>query len=175
MLERPALLLRPWMVAPRQPSDRDRHRSAGAWTRSILDAATGESLGLARWQSGDRWIWLPWLAQPQLAVYEGEDESLVFTLHRPRLLSPEWQVQDADEHRVGTVRGTVLRDQLDRLFAVIAPSADRSVHRFLAADGAELGSLNRSPEGLRVAFAEELADNPFAKMVLLAAALRAET
>jgi hypothetical protein len=157
MLENPTLLLLPW--APRPDCK-----------RGIADAASGRVLGFARLRSS-RWpSWLGWLKRSALDVFETEDESLVFTLWCPWLVLRGWEVADADEHPVGALRGRHLLDRYDRLLAS-AEQVGQNAYRFRSPEGYELGRLEPNGADHRLAFGEQLAGDPFARMMLLAAAL----
>jgi hypothetical protein len=105
-----------------------------------------------------------------LEVFETEDESLLCTLACPWLVVRGWEVSDADEHLVGTVRGCLILDRIHHLLASV-DRTEGSGHRFLSPDGYELGWLNPGAGDDQLDFAEHLAGDPFAKMMLLAAAL----
>src|SRR5438270_10365669 len=101
MLELQSLLLQPWTTASGR-------RPRGAAARAVVDPATGQPLGLARAPDGTG----PWwrrLTQPTLAVYETEDESLLFTVHRAWPLARRWEVRDADGRWLGAFRRSDLR------------------------------------------------------------------
>lgn len=189
MLELQALLLRPWTSSPEQ-------RPGCVRTRSIHDPATGASLGLACWQRRAGPAWLRRLRRPMLAVFETEDESLLFHVRRPWALASRWQVRDADERVVGTVRpyhlvwprmpdsppqteracsghnaGVVVEDRWGRFLLLASQRSTGPPGQFLARDGSELGSLCGSAEGSLLTFAPEVEGEPFTKMLILAAVL----
>src|SRR5437764_462832 len=78
-------------------------RADGNRTRVSQDAL-GTPLGFVSWQGAAGPAWWRGLRGAVLAVYETEDESLVFQVHRSWVPTPRWQVRDADAHPVGTVR-----------------------------------------------------------------------
>lgn len=174
MLEHPALLLRPW-----QPS-------ADAPFRLILDPATGEVLGRARWRPPAPSTWLRWLRRATLEVVETEDESLVFTVCRCWGWPARWQAADALGRPVGQfrqgVRGAFIlsglspgaavmvgRDRLGRWLVMARPAGP--VYLSEEAGWKRMGALACSEAGLRVEFDDEGTDNPYTRMVVLAAAL----
>jgi hypothetical protein len=161
MLEYPTLLLLPWARGPGQLPGR---------RRTILDPATGKPLGFARPRATSLPPWLRWLLRSALEIVESEDESLLCTLSCPWFVLRGWEVSDADEHPVGALRGHLILDRYDRQLASVA-RAEGGGHRFLSPDGYELGFLGPAAADMRLTFAEHLAGDPFARMMLLAAAL----
>ncbi len=157
MLETPTLFLLPWTGGP-EPR------------RAIRDAAAGTSLGLARWRVIRAPWWSAWLVRPVLEIRETEDESLLCTVAAPRLLVRAWTVQDADGQLVGTLRGNLVLDRFGRAVALVDRTADVG-HRFVGVQNHELAVLGPAEEGSRLAFAAPVTGDPFAKMLLLAAAL----
>jgi hypothetical protein len=164
MLEFPALLLRPG------PAPADGHARGPTRTWTILDPATGEFLGTARWQSDPARAWWRWAARPQLTVCETIDESLVFTAHRRgTIFCPYWEVRDSEGHRVGRFTGPAIWDRSgQRLSLRFAATPDRQGTRFLDPAGREVARIYPDADGTRLTFADELKDSPFAKMLLLA-------
>jgi hypothetical protein len=156
MLEQPVLLLRPRKTSRRQ---------------AIVAADTGEPLGFARWPAGAENLWWPLSGRPVLAVHEHEDEPLLFSVYRCWSLLPRREVCDADGHHVGILAGPQVRDRFGRRLAVLHREANRRTASFLSPDGRSLGRVTAGADGVRVAFGPEVAGDPFAKMLLLAAAL----
>jgi hypothetical protein len=157
MLEEQALLLRPW------------EESAGARRRVVAEPATGRPLGFARQQPAAPW--LRWLTTSVLEVREAGDEPLLSTVHRFWNLGHLWEVRDADGRRVATVRRGRIEDRLGRTLAVRERAADGSAVWRRSPAGGVLAAATRGLEGLRLDFTDAVADDPFAKMALLAAAL----
>jgi hypothetical protein len=139
-----------------------------AWT--IADAETNRPLGLARWRPWSGPLWLSWLAQPTLDVFENEDEPLVFTVRRLWGLSSKWEVRDADGQRIAEVRHGLVLDAFDQFWARLERSADGSTIRFLG-HSQELARATWSEEGIRFAFAPPVESYPLVKMALLAVVL----
>src|SRR5262245_30360291 len=101
MLEQSVLFVQPWQaVAGKERS---------AHIRQVLDAA-GVPLGFVREAALRSPRWLRWLARRTLAVHELPDASLVFALQRSWGWPSCWQVLDADDRLVGTLRGQALQD-----------------------------------------------------------------
>lgn len=166
MLEWPRLLIR-------APADESAARADG-WM--ILDPITDTRLGFAGWRQRRGWP-----ARPVLEVYETDDASLLLTMRREGVFGARWRVRDADGRSVGVIMpaasrqrsGDVLISRFGLAFAWIAGAAAQTARRVTDVDGMEIGSLSRSDAGLEVEFAERFGADPFARMVLLAAALRA--
>jgi hypothetical protein len=161
MLEYPTLLLLPWTLRPGRPPGRQ---------RVIADAASGQALGFAQRRPTGLPAGLRWLRRSALDIFETEDESLLFTLSYPWLVLRGWKVADADEHPVGSLRGHYLLDRYDRLLATVE-RAEAKGYLFRSVEGHELGWLIHRGADNALAFAEPLAGDPFARMMLLAAAL----
>jgi hypothetical protein len=157
MLEQSALLLQPWVPA-----------AGGGRGRAILDAAARTPLGLARTPAGRRAG--SWFARPVVEIYETEDESLLCTVGRGWWPAGRWLVREADGHLVGSVRGPHVEDRRGRDVAVLRPGPDGG-GPFLDTAGVELGRLEEGTDGLRLKFAVWLEGDPFARMLLLAAAV----
>jgi hypothetical protein len=106
-----------------------------------------------------------------MEVFETSDESLVFSLRRSRGWPAAWQLLDAEERVVGTLRGRALYDGFGYFLAVIEAPDHSGAGRFLSADGRILGRFQMQGEGTTVTFAPDLEGNPFARMLLLGAVL----
>lgn len=160
MLEQAALLLLPWEMT-----------ANGGRTRGVLDAATKVALGRARFVSrwGPEWLrrWLP----PRLEIVETEDESLLCLVHRGW---GRWSAADAEGRLVGQVRGDLLIDARGQVVARWKQINPSGLVQFMTPAGVELATLERAVNGLRLTFATWLADDPYAKMLLLAAALTSD-
>jgi hypothetical protein len=72
------------------------------------------------------------------------------------------------------VRGPDVRDRRGLSLAVLRPGLNGTGGPFLNAAGIELGRLERGPDGLRLSFAVWLEGDPFARMLLLAAAVTSD-
>jgi hypothetical protein len=155
MLEQSVLILRPWdPVTARLP----------------IAAESGAPLGFACRRQAEAAAWWRWLTRPMLAVHEQGDEPLVFTVRRIWCLTPRREVLDADGNRVGLLQGAFL----------LGPHGRRLAHReretvegrTVFRDGAGHTLAELTGDGDRqLAFHAEVENEPFAKMLLLAAAL----
>jgi hypothetical protein len=152
MLEQTALLLRPW-------------RSDGV--RPVCESDGARAVGVVRRADGG------WFARPVLVVVEGEDESLLCTAVGGWWWRGRWRVHDADGHVVGQVRhergGRIaLRDSVGS-----AVAASESGGAFRTPGGLQLARLERAGEGERLTFTPGPSCDPFARMLVLVAALTA--
>jgi hypothetical protein len=163
-----------------------------AWI-AIVDVASGIALGSVH-SGGSRRPWSRWLAPSAWNVFETDDLSHVFSLRRAWPWSPEWTVHDAEGHCVGSVltrparwadlrlflsdvrrpnfdhlAETRIEDSHGRCVARVHDKGDTSL--FLSITGTELGCLSRRAEESELTFAPVTTDNPFTRMLLLAAAL----
>ncbi len=145
----------------------------GAWTgdepreRPVLNADSGEPLGFVRAHGGRGW-WR-WLGGQTFQVFETEDASLLLTLYRPAGWLRAWQLDDADNRAVATIRGVTLRDANGYCLAVAESRADGGV-RYVSPRGVAVGAWSRTAAGVCLTFSPE-ATNPFLRMTLLAATL----
>jgi hypothetical protein len=161
MLEQTSLLLLPWDGTPPRRA------------RCILDAGTRAPLGLAR-SCPPAQFWSRWLGLPSLEVCETADLALLCQVHRPWPRPARWSVTDADGQLVGRLHGGDVTDRLGQTVAVRAPLAGGAGERFVSPAGVELGVLEPGEEGLRLSFAVWLEGEPFARMLLLAAAVTSD-
>jgi hypothetical protein len=162
MLERQTLLLRPW--AP-----------AGAEARrEVVDPETGTVLGFVRRRRGVDRGWGRWTAAPVLAVHEAGDEPLLCTVQPFWWFGRFWELREADGHRVATIHRREITDRWGRPLAVRESRPGDAV-AWAAHPGAEaLATLTAGGDGLWLRFADTVAELPFVKMALLAAALVVE-
>jgi hypothetical protein len=132
--------------------------------RAIEDAETAEPLGSAR--VAIRWLgWLP--AGTLLEVREAQDAPLVFTVRRSRMLGTRNRIVDAEGRLVGSLAGSVVVNRAGRWLAALEPDGI-----FRGRGGAMLARLVAATNGVEIHFADVIAFDPFAKMLLLAAALK---
>jgi hypothetical protein len=165
MLEYSSLLLLPWTSNPQGHA-----HSSMPDRRPILDPETGQALGFAG-RRASRLPWgFKWLARLTLEIRETPDDSLLFILLGPGLTMRAWEVFDAEEYPVGSLRGGFIRDRYARVLAIAEPTLD-GAFRYRSWEGIELGSLHRSGNENQLIFAEDLVGDPFARMLLLAASL----
>jgi hypothetical protein len=162
----------------------------------ILDPDTEQRAGFARENPGAvvrrlRQFLSPRFLPTRTEVREIEDESLVFIVSRTiGLLGQEIEVADADEQLVGYLRlrswsrrgNSSIYDQDSSLFAELQGNWSTMNFIMIGPDGSKLGavtnvSVNQGPHttnagsGFLVALDEFLADQPFAKMLILGSAL----
>lgn len=173
--------------------DRTSSRQAGS-THEIFDPQTNVKVGIVREEPGALGNWLRgWFMRTflprKLEVRETEDESLVFTVHRPAGL---WQrrieVYDADDHLIGygehrSLFGRASLWVYDRRglpFVEVRSDAQGRGCCLVGPNGQEWARVSREGTGSgKAAFADRylvsmsdvLAEQPLAKMLLLGAAL----
>ncbi len=166
-------------------------------TYDILDGETGEPLGVADEQISGLVSVLRWFVSKQIMparveVREKPDDSLVFVVRRGAyLFRSRVEVLDAQEQPVGYFKsklftiggGFHIYDKDDRHFAEVAGNLWGFNYRFLSPDRAvELGTVSKKWGGLGkelftsadtygVRVNPDLSESPFAKMLVLAAAL----
>jgi hypothetical protein len=125
-----------------------------------------------------------------------EDAPLLLTLQPPAVWAPSWRIADADGHAIGGLRpyalnlsrvlrfpnsangpnsvragGLLVEDRFRRIFALLDHSGEGTERLFRTPDGMELGTLTTLPDGQLLTFGFAVEANPFAKMLLLAAAI----
>jgi hypothetical protein len=171
MLESAKLLFLPWVAAATADGSEP---AVASWIRPILDATSQQTLGFARLRTGAGIPWLGWFSRSVVEIRETEDESLLATLHQSWFAATTWQVNEADGHLVGWIRRTILQDLYGRRFAALEPARNQLNHCFVSPQGHELGTLQELSEGQVLTFDLSLENNPFGKMMLLGAGLRAQ-
>ncbi len=154
MLEHATLLLRP-------------HDALAA--RAIVAPITEVPLGFVRARPLG---WLErWLGSAVLEVREHEDASLLCTIRNGWLRPHSRLVYDAEDRGVGMVRGRRLEDRNGRVLAMRRPNTELKCEVFRDSEGRSLATLRTEVEGVFVAFMEGAAEDPFTRMLILAAAL----
>ncbi|HTU89653.1 MAG TPA: hypothetical protein VMF69_06110 [Gemmataceae bacterium] len=143
-----------------------RSRTPVPAVRDIVDGDSGAVLGYARWEPEPAPWWRRLFGQGVLAVHEQEDEPLLLTIQRAWSLLPRRQVCDAEGQPVGALLGRLIHDRYGRLLAALENGV------FRAPDRRALAELSATAEGLRLTFSDDVAGEPFVKMLLLAAALQ---
>jgi hypothetical protein len=161
MLEQAELVLRPWAPA--------RRGDPAAPARPVCAGRSGAVLGFVVRRAAEGWAWWPWSRPERLEVFETEDESLLLTVARG--WGNTWKVLDADDRLVGQIRGDYVYDGEAQCLAVREPAGE-GFGRLVSGDEA-LAEWAPHENGVRLAFADRLEKEPFAKMVLLAAVLTA--
>ena len=162
MLELARLLISSWL-AP-LPGERE-------WQRKIRDAETATDVGRAVWQPRLIHRWLGPLWPAFIEVREIDDEPLLFTARRVWALWPRWEIADADQRGLGSVRGSWLTDLQRRRIAQLHYSVSHDVCRIQAINGDMLATMTARGAGQELHFAERLAEEPFLKMLVLAFAV----
>ncbi len=140
----------------------------GRSRQAVVDASTGAAAGFARPRPAG--LWQRWFVGAALEVHEHEDESLLCVI-RPGRFPRRRLVYDADGRWVGAVRGRRLEDRGGRVVALRGPDPAARGDVFRDPDGRPLATLRWGREGAALAFMEAVAQDPFAKMLMLAAAL----
>jgi uncharacterized protein YxjI len=170
-------------------------------TYAILDADAGAQVGTAEEQIGLtkrllRWFISKALLPTRVEVREKPDDSLVFTIRRGAyILRSRVEVLDAQGELVGFFMSKVLTlgggfhvyDKAGNHFAEVTGKWHGFDYRFVTPDGkVELGRVSKQWGGLAkelftsadtygVEVGTELAEQPLAKMLILAAALAIDT
>lgn len=165
-------------------------------TYDILNPETQEPIGIAKENPGGlvsalRWIISKKLMSTKVEVHELPSNNLVFTIKKPvALFRHTVDVFDGEGKKLGYFKskifsiggGFYVYDDKDQLFAEIKGKWHGFEFKFLSADGQELGSVTKKWAGLAkelftsadnyvVTISDDLADQPVAKILLLAAAL----
>ncbi len=153
MLEHAVLLLQPSNVLGR---------------REILAGDTGEPIGYAQWRTPTGR--LPWLGRGVFEVHEREDDPLLCSVRRCWSLLPWYEVCDAEDHRVGRILGSILRDRQEHRCAVRCPDGPGQVV-YQTPAGQRLARVDRDRSGDRLTFESIIDHEPFVKMLLLGAVL----
>lgn len=143
-----------------------RTRSPVPSVRDILDGDSGAALGYARWQTEPSSWWRRMFGCGVLAVHEQEDEPLLLTVRRVWKFSTRRRVCDADGQPLGDLLGRLIYDRYGRPLAALEDGV------FRAPDYLVLAELAATAEGLRLTFHDDIAGEPFVKMLLLAATLQ---
>jgi hypothetical protein len=131
----------------------------------IVDGESGVALGYARWATEPTPWWRRLFGCGVLAVHEQEDEPLLLTIHRAWSWLPRRCVCDAEGKPVGVLLGRLIHDRHGCLVATLENGI------FHAPDRRLLAELTATAEGLRLTFSDDIAGEPFIKMLLLAATL----
>lgn len=134
--------------------------------QAIVDGDSGATLGYARWETEPSRWWRRLFRRGMLSVHEQEDEPLLLTIHDGWRWLPRRCVCDAEGRPVGALLGRVIHDRYGRPLAALENGA------FRAPDRRALAELIPTAEGLRLTFSDDIAGEPFVKMLLLAAALQ---
>jgi hypothetical protein len=141
-----------------------------ASVRAVVEPAVGAPLGFVRPRPLG---WLErWFGGAVWEVREHEDASLLCTIRNSFFWPSHRLVYDADDHCVGSVRGRRLEDRNGRVLAVRRPNAELKCDVFRDPEGRSLATLRIEGDGTLLAFAEASGDDPFTRMLMLAAAMQ---
>jgi hypothetical protein len=158
MLEASSLLIHPWHIG---------NGPTAGWARLVLDGTTSAAVGRIRWTGPPDDAWFAWLRGHKLEVLETEDAALLMTLVRPWGLSRQWDVQDAEERRVGTLYPPVLLDSEGGRRACVE-SVDPTHGKVLNPSACVLAEYERMPnQSTLLRFAADLEANPFLRMLIV--------
>jgi hypothetical protein len=144
----------------------------GEWS---FHAVSGQAVGFA--SSGRRRSFLRWWSWGRLlwGVHETQDRPLVFTVRRCWGIRPWYEIRDAETRRVGLLLGRLAWDRLGRRVALRVTLVEQGtagrIERFLQPDGTPIAELEWSGAEGRLGFLLPGSENPFTRMLLLAAAL----
>lgn len=165
MLERLALLIKPW--APARKGFFADMTESGTPVRTIHDPETDRLFGFALWKRSGLPGLLSWLSSRRIQVFESDDASLLTILVRPIGIFRVWRVLDAVEHKVGGFHGAVLFNQYGDRLAILTDHEEGQV--FQADTGLELGWVRaRKDRSLQLRFNKYADKGPFIRMVMLA-------
>ena len=147
----------------------------GACVRDIQDATTRAHVGRVHGGTSAKKGWLRWLRSYRLEVKETDDESLLLVLNRPWRVFRLWDVYDADNLRIGSVYPPSILDEegVRRAFVERGLSGRG---RIVSVEGRTLAEMSSSASNeLHLRFADDLEENPFLRMLLLASAIALDT
>jgi hypothetical protein len=136
--------------------------------QTFVEAVTGAPLGFTRWRTRGSWL-TRWFLGPVLEVREYEDEPLLFTVRRCWSFAARYLVCDAEDSPVGVLDRSHLLDRLGRLFTVRQREGERVVFR--TTSGCPVAEAEPVAQTVRLSFHAAVENQPFAKMLLLAAVL----
>lgn len=127
---------------------------------------------------------MSWLAYRTLRVYETEDLALVFSIRPAWFIPVACTVRDADGKSVGTLlrvartrlylapgRAATGRPRSAVLHEAMKGQALGWTGRYTCGGDSELATVADSPRGTLLTFAAPVRNDPFVKMMLLAATL----
>jgi hypothetical protein len=174
MLERQRFLFR-----------RTNDRAQTPYVYEVLDPDNEHRAGIVRKGRSQaaglfqRLLYLVWMPA-RFEVCETEDESLIFTINRSRgLLGPTIEVADADDHLVGYLKAGFRGDLWiygwdGDAFGRIRRKLEKGEISIVRPDSVELGEVTDGCPGdssFILSVDEKIADEPFAKMLILGAIL----
>lgn len=107
-----------------------------------------------------------------MAIFETDDESLLFILERPWGPGRAWRLRDAADRRVGFVGGPLLRDGFGQPVAEVQGPTSLRPGRFLGGQDLELATFQSlENRETHLIFRPILEGQPFTKMLLLGATI----
>lgn len=134
----------------------------------IFDPVTQTRLGGVRCLDPGSSL-LRWLSRPKWEILETEDDSLLMTVVCPRWLGRVWEVFDADDNLVCTLTRKEIYDSWGYHRATLTVTGDQFVVR--RRDQEVMGRISLESNGVSIHFTTAIADDPYSKMAVLAAAL----
>src|SRR5262249_50101744 len=111
-----------------------------------------------------------WLNRPILEVHEQEEAPLLFTVHYRWGWPGRLEIRDAEDCIVGALIGRFILNEFSRRIAERRPMG-HGMLGLVGPKGETLATLTQIDAGLRLEFRPEVENDPFLKMLLLAAAL----
>lgn len=164
MLELSSLLLQWWTPLPNVPPSTE-----PILGRLILNPADGVTVGIVR-QRPIVPSWKFWRPQAGFDVFETDDHPLLFSVQRIWALGRFCDVRDAEGHLVGRFDRGRVQDAYGWGWAAVERDPRQRMLGFR--DRAqELAALTTAGSGEILVFRAALGENPFSRMLLLAAAL----
>lgn len=169
-------------------------------TYDIFDPETGEQIGMAKEDPGQlvsvlRWIINKKLMPTKVFVREHPEGALVFMIKKPvGFFRQTVEVYDSQGEKVGYFKSKILSigggfyvyDRDDQQFAEVKGKWTGWEFRFLTPEGHEMGKVTKkwagvlkelftSADNYVVSISDDLADQPIAKILLLAATIAIDT
>ncbi len=170
MLELESLLLQRWDVYKRSPLSTGTNVSASLPIWAVLEPSSRTLVGLARPGAKTGSFRKRWFSRALLAVYESEDEPLLCTLRHRWSLPSSWELRDADGHTVGKIARRSIQGPMGRNLTVMS-STNAPGTEFLDLQRRRMATLVQQRDGRLLSFAVECERDPFARMLVLGAAL----
>ena len=141
----------------------------GSGGRAVVDGETATPVGFCRRRP--RVGWWRSFTRRVVAVHELLDESLLFTVRRCLSLFAWYEVRDADDQVVGWHAGSLVVSRTGRRVATREDECHDGSSAFVGPRGTTLARLALHGDDMRLTWTDEVANEPFLKMLLLAAAL----
>ncbi|HEX4590678.1 MAG TPA: hypothetical protein VH120_12150 [Gemmataceae bacterium] len=138
----------------------------GEQLRRVLDAESRDVLGHIAIQTGRRWFWP---AGRRIAAFEAPDSSVLFVAKRVGWFWQATLVADADGKVVAFVYGHTVSSPTRNFLAHRDDSVDWRSGAFLGPAGTTLVRWGPERGGTAIRFSDQVRNEPFVKMGLLAA------